>query len=137
MPPRFATAINCIDGRAQVPLIEWVKLHFTADFVDLITPGADGALARQHPEAMLEISRKVALSHRVHHPRVIAVSGHYDCLANPASNEEHREKIHMAVEVVASWGLGVRIVGAWINEWSSVDLVCDTNESSRIRYDLY
>ena len=43
---KFVTAINCIDGRAQIPVIDWLKAATDADFVDQITePSADKALA--------------------------------------------------------------------------------------------
>lgn len=132
---RFATALNCIDGRAQAPLIEWVKLHSGADYVDLITyPGADRALPSGHRETIEEIRWKVFLSRRVHNPKVIAVAAHYDCLANPVSREEHLDLIRESVGVIASWGLAVRIVGAWVNEWNSVELVCDTKEWKSLHY---
>ena len=42
----FVTAINCIDGRVHIPVINWLKASFEAEFVDHITePGADKALA--------------------------------------------------------------------------------------------
>ena len=33
----FATTINCIDGRVQVPVIEYIKLTYGFDYVDMIT----------------------------------------------------------------------------------------------------
>lgn len=42
---RFATAINCIDGRAQMPVNEWVRKNLGADYVDTVTePGVDKAI---------------------------------------------------------------------------------------------
>jgi hypothetical protein len=44
--PKFVTCINCIDGRTQLPVIEFLRRKYDVDFVDLITiPGADGVLA--------------------------------------------------------------------------------------------
>ena len=46
----FGTAINCIDGRVQLPVINWMKATHHVDWVDVITePGADEALASCHP----------------------------------------------------------------------------------------
>ncbi|MFC1892716.1 carbonic anhydrase [Chloroflexota bacterium] len=42
----FATAINCIDGRVQVPVIDWLRRQYGADYVDMITgPGPERFLA--------------------------------------------------------------------------------------------
>ena len=72
----FGTAINCIDGRVQIPVITWMREVLSLDYVDLITqPGADGLLANDAPiaeqlirprveprAAMWELSRKGAAS---------------------------------------------------------------------------
>jgi hypothetical protein len=34
---KFATAINCRDGRTQLPVIEWLKKEYGATYVDMIT----------------------------------------------------------------------------------------------------
>lgn len=33
---KFATAITCIDGRVQQPIMDWVKLHVNVHHVDLV-----------------------------------------------------------------------------------------------------
>jgi len=39
---KFAVAINCMDGRVQTPVAEWMKKHLGVDYVDMITePGVD------------------------------------------------------------------------------------------------
>ena len=43
---KFATAINCIDGRTQRPVSEWIRIQFAIDYVDTIThPGPEKALS--------------------------------------------------------------------------------------------
>jgi hypothetical protein len=36
----FCTVVNCIDGRVQLPVIEFLKNRFGVDFVDCITEAA-------------------------------------------------------------------------------------------------
>jgi hypothetical protein len=80
---KFATAINCIDGRVQTPLLDWVKLHLNVDYVDLITePGPDGALVLS-TDIRARIFEKVSFSVKVHNPAAIAIAGHSGCIANP------------------------------------------------------
>jgi Putative carbonic anhydrase len=39
----FATCLNCIDGRVQIPVIEWITRNKGFKYVDMITkPGIDG-----------------------------------------------------------------------------------------------
>ena len=43
---KFATAINCIDGRVQTPVAEFIKKSYHIDYVDMITiPGPDRVLS--------------------------------------------------------------------------------------------
>ncbi len=46
MKKRFGTVLNCIDGRVQIPVTNWLKENFDVDYVDLITePGIDKVLS--------------------------------------------------------------------------------------------
>lgn len=130
-PERFAIAINCFDGRAQQPVIDWLRLNCNVDYVDLITePGVDKCLAQEVTDVIASIKRKVELGLKVHAASVIAVAGHHDCIANPVSREEHLELISEGVRVVTSWGLPVRVLGLYVNEWRSIDVVVDTDDRS-------
>jgi hypothetical protein len=124
---RFAVAINCFDGRAQVPPMDWLRSTCGVDYIDVITePGAVKCLSEGVPDLIPAIRRKVQLALKFHAPTVIAVVGHHDCLANPVSKEEQWEQIRQGVRVVDSWGVLVRVVGLYVNEWRSIDLVSDT-----------
>lgn len=128
-PERFAIAINCFDGRAQQPVIDWLRLNCSVDYVDLITePGVDKCLAEETSDVVRSIRSKVELGLRVHAASVIAVAGHHDCIANPVSRGEHLELIGEGVKVVTAWGLPVRVLGLYVNEWRSIDVVVDTKE---------
>ncbi|MDX6443028.1 MAG: hypothetical protein QOH71_102 [Blastocatellia bacterium] len=78
-----------------------------------------------------EIVRKVSFSIQHHASNVVAVTGHHDCAANHASREEHIEHILDGVRVVLSYQPNVRVLGLWLNEWESVELVWDTQQQTR------
>jgi S-adenosylhomocysteine hydrolase len=126
---KFGTAVNCIDGRVQAPVADWIKLHAHVEFVDMITfPGADQVLASGNYEMINRIAEKIKISIEVHQSKVLAVVGHFDCAANVVSIEEHKQQVFEGVELVKSWKLGVRVIGLYVNEWNSVDLVYDTDK---------
>ncbi len=128
----FGTAISCIDGRVQQPLSDWMKLYCHVRWVDLVTePGPDKLLAEGPAGTIEAVQQKVLFSVRMHHSEVVAVSGHHDCAANPATVEEHLEQIRRGVEVVAGWDPRVRVIGLWVNESGWVDLVCDHQPTNR------
>lgn len=123
----FATAINCMDGRTQQPVTEWMKREFGVDYVDAITePGADKALTTGPAAQVASIRSRVLISVDGHGSRNIAVVGHHDCAGNPVSKESHLEMTRKAVEVVASWGLSVRVLGLWVDEDWQVEVIADT-----------
>lgn len=131
---RFATAINCIDGRAQIPVMDWLKLHCNVHYVDLITePGPDKTLPYGAAEVVAAIKGKVKLSLHAHESSVVALVGHHGCVANPLSKEEHWAQITEGVRVLITWELMVRIVGLWVNEWHAVGVVCGTQEREAAR----
>ncbi len=130
----FATAITCIDGRVQQPVTDWIKLRFNVRYVDLITePGPDKVFADGNAWVISEMVRKVLFSIEHHQSSIVALAGHDTCAANPVTKEEHRRQIVEGVQVLTSYNLPARIVGLWLNEWGSVDLVCDTTEAQPAR----
>ncbi len=120
----FGTAINCIDGRVQLPVIQWMKEHYPLDHVDMVTePGADKVVAAGTPAQIEIIKAKVCISVQAHGSKVVAVAGHDECAGNPVPKEVHWEQIRQAVQVVHSWDLPVRVVGLWLGDTWSVEVV--------------
>jgi hypothetical protein len=127
----FATAINCIDGRVQRPVSDWMRIQYSVDFVDTIThPGPEKTLT-QGSQATIDIMRaNVDVSVSSHESQLIAIAAHHGCAGNPVSNEEHQAQVRAACRVVAEWGLPVRVVGLWVNEWWQVELIADSADGS-------
>ena len=121
---KFATSISCMDGRIQIPLSKWIKEKFLVDYVDTITePGVDKIVAE---DSNLEsIKSKIGISINAHKSELIVVSGHYDCAANPVSDEDHFSLIKKDVDVISSWNLGVKVLGVWIDNSWNVNLIKD------------
>jgi hypothetical protein len=127
----FGTAINCMDGRAQSPVADWVKMNGSVTYVDMVTiPGPDKALTQDTTGRVAHIREYVGISVNAHHSGIVAVAGHYDCAAYPASQDEHIASIRQAAKVVESWGYGVRVVGLWVNEWFQVEKVYDSADAA-------
>ncbi|MEZ5426759.1 MAG: carbonic anhydrase [Pyrinomonadaceae bacterium] len=124
---KFATALNCIDGRVQTPVFNWMDLHCRVQFVDMITePGADKILVFGDRKKIVSVMEKISFSVQRHNSEAISVVGHFDCMGNPVSFEEHLEQIKKSAEVIQSWDFNVRVIGLYVNEWNSIDVICDT-----------
>lgn len=112
---KFATSISCMDGRIQIPIIQWIKENYSVDYVDTITePGVDQQIAE---ESNLEsLKSKILISTDTHESGLIVISGHYDCAGNPVSDEMHISQIKKSVEVIKSWNLNATVIGVWIDD---------------------
>lgn len=115
---KFATAINCMDGRVQMPVIQWLKENYQIDYVDMVTePGPDKILAENKEKTVVEsIKKRVEISLTKHHSNIIAIVGHYDCAGNPVDKETHIQQIKSAIRTIRTFGFNAKLVGLWVNE---------------------
>ncbi len=124
---KFVTAINCMDGRVQEPVLKWMKAEFGADYVDMITePGPDGIMIAPTTPEQASIKNRVLISVNAHGSRIVAIVGHYDCAGFPVPQEEHVTAVRKCVEIIQSWGLSVRILGLWVGETWEVEVISDS-----------
>lgn len=124
MKKKFGTALSCIDGRIQIPVIKWFKENFEVDYVDLITePGMDKELSQGQWVENERLREKVIISITAHNSNIVAIVGHYDCAANPVCDCKHFMDIVASTHIVKSWGLPVRVVGLWVDEFWHVHVV--------------
>ena len=114
----FGTAINCMDGRVQEPIIDWMKDHYHVDYVDMITEaGPIKYLADEQSSTIVEsIKKRVEISIQKHGSSVVAVIGHYDCAGNPTADKTQLTQIKTSVNTIRNWGISATIIGLWIDE---------------------
>ena len=129
---RFATAINCISGRVQLPVITYMKNTYGVDYVDMITaPGVNKLLAEGIYLTTTELIKKSAdISVNGHGSRLIAIVGHHDCLGNPAANDVQWKQTLTAVRTVDSWAFNARVIGLWVDKTWRVSEVKDETKNS-------
>jgi carbonic anhydrase len=115
---KFATAINCMDGRTQTPVNEWIRNKYGVDYVDTITePGPNKILAENKDKSALEsIKNRINISVNKHKSTTIAIVGHHDCAGNPTDQETQKKHTLEAIKTVSSWGFNVNVIGLWVNE---------------------
>ncbi len=122
---KFGTAINCIDGRTQEPVIDFMKQKYNVDGVDLVTfPGVDGFIFnRENSDVIAFIRNAVAISIEKHESNIIAVVGHFDCAGNPGNREHHYAHIQKSMAEVSSWGFPAQVIGFYVNEKRQIEEV--------------
>ena len=114
----FATAINCIDGRTHLPVIDYMRGQFGVDFVDLVTEPAPNKILSENLDktTVNSIKDRVRISLERHHSNLITIVGHHDCVGNPTGEDIQKQQIVSAMNSVKSWNLDVRIIGLWVDE---------------------
>lgn len=114
-----------MDGRVQLPVINWMMQNLSADYVDMITePGPDKILAEGSAAAQDSIKARVLISVNKHGSDTILMVSHDDCAGNPVTREEHEEQLQQCLMKIRSWKLPVkRVLGAWIDDKWKLEIV--------------
>ncbi len=112
----FATCLNCMDGRVQLPVINWIIENYNVKYIDMITEaGMDGYLADERLD-INDILKKVEISIDLHKSENIFIVGHYDCAGNPVDDITHKKQIYTAVERIKNIFPDLSVVGMWLND---------------------
>ena len=121
----FATAINCMDGRTQLPVNELMRKKYGVDYIDTLTePGPVKILAENAPESLIEsLKTRVAISVEKHGSKAICIVGHWGCAGNPVDKDVQMGQLDKAVATVKSWGYDVEIIKIWVGEdWQAEEV---------------
>ncbi len=121
----FGTAINCIDGRTHLPLINWAREKLKIEFLDMITEaGPDKLLSESKDNLSMEsIKKKIKISIEKHKSKAIIISGHWDCAGNPVGKEEHIKQIQESIRIMKEWNFGCNVFGVFIDEnWKVLEI---------------
>ncbi|MCP4748983.1 MAG: hypothetical protein GY874_23055 [Desulfobacteraceae bacterium] len=115
---RFCTAINCMDGRVQLPVNHFLTKRFNADCVDTITePGPNLILSeRNDPQSVVSIIKRLEISINGHNSAGIAIVGHYDCAGNSAEYGQQIKQLEKAVDFLRGKFASMEIIGLWVDE---------------------
>ncbi|MFZ3131565.1 MAG: carbonic anhydrase [Desulfosporosinus sp.] len=117
----FGTAINCMDGRTQLPVNEYLKNRFKLDFIDTITEPGPVKILAENLAGVASIEQRVKISVEAHGSKLISVVAHHDCAGNPAPKETQLKQLEAALQTVRAWNYQVQCIGLWVDEkWQVV-----------------
>ncbi|MEO1783980.1 carbonic anhydrase [Thermodesulfobium sp. 4217-1] len=113
----FASTINCMDGRTQEPVINWIKDNYDVKYVDMITEAGPIKIISENSDICLinSIKERLNISINIHGSKLIAIVGHYDCARNPENMNTQVMQIRECIKIVKHW-YDVEIIGLWVNE---------------------
>jgi carbonic anhydrase len=123
---RFGTVINCMDGRVQLPVNEYLRAKYGLDCVDTVTEaGPVAVLSEENDSGAAEsIRSRVEISVLKHGSGLVAVVAHHDCAGNPVDEARQLEHLRSAVRTVQSWAFDVEVKGLWVDDtWTVQEIV--------------
>lgn len=115
---KFCTAVTCMDGRIQLPVINYLQKRFKVKYVDVITEAAINlVLAKQEESQIIDaVMDRIRISVENHKSNSLAVVGHYDCAKNPASEEIQFKHTQEAINFIKTKFNNLEIIGLWVDE---------------------
>jgi len=107
--------LNCMDGRVQLPVIEWIKGDSKAKYVDMVTePGMDGILADMD-RPVKQITDKIRFSIDRNNASAVFIVGHHDCRGNPVEGSVHNVQIIAGVKRLKAEFPNMPVHGLWVD----------------------
>lgn len=122
----FACAVNCMDGRVQRAVEDFMKKNYGVDWVDEVTEAGPSKILADNSEKAVVSNIKKRLGISVHHhgTKVIAIVGHFGCAGNPVSKEEQLVHMHQAKKRIENFKLGTEVILLWVDQgWRNAELV--------------
>lgn len=119
----FGTILECMDGRPQRKVGDYLTTSFGVRHLDTITTaGIVRHLAEDTPQtAMLLANLDISIAKHGSHQ--VAVVAHHDCAGNQVSDGTQKQQIAEAVTRIADLYPDVDVVGLWLNEHLIVERV--------------
>lgn len=118
MKQTFATVINCMDGRIQQCVNEYVTNTQKAKHVDTITlAGPSKVISENTKKSMIDnLKFRIDISINTHGSKYIAIIGHFDCAGVEESDKAHMEYIIHSSKIIQEWYEDVTVEALWVSE---------------------
>jgi carbonic anhydrase len=116
---KFATIINCMDGRIQLPVAHWVIKNYKIDYPDTITEAGPVKIIAENKDKTLlkSIQYRLGISINKHKSKYIFLVAHYDCAGNPELKSKQLKQLKKAIKNIGKWGFDVKeITGLWVGK---------------------
>jgi hypothetical protein len=116
---KFGTLINCIDGRVQYPVMDYLKNTYDIDYFDAANEaGPLLTLTKKTDKCrLISLKEQIRTSLEEHDSKFIALVGHHDCTDNPGDREFQEKQMDEALDYLQrAFGKDKTYVGLYVNE---------------------
>ena len=121
----FGTTINCMDGRVQPQVHDYIKTHYNVTYVDTITSAGPSKLLAQNIDVntINNIHERTDISIYQHGSTVIAICGHTDCAGIKDDDETQKVFIQEACRRYRELYPQCIVIGLWLNQKFTVEKI--------------
>ena len=123
---KFGTVVNCMDGRVQYPVLDYLKGNHEPEFYDAVSEAGPLKILSERTDAcrLGSLMEQIRISLEVHGSEFITVVGHHDCAGNPMGREVQEKQMGEALAYLKeSYGEGITYIGLYVNERWEVERV--------------
>ncbi len=119
----FCATINCLDGRTQQPVVNYLMQRFNVKYVDMLTDAGPLGILTKAPESerALLFQERVDTVIRVHDIKELAITGHWDCRGNPVPRETQIEQMGDVVRQYRKLYPQLTIIGLFVGEEGDIE----------------
>jgi hypothetical protein len=116
-----------MDGRVQLPVIEYLMKTLGVEYVDSITEAAPVRWLADAPDSEItrSVMSRIAVSARRHGTKTVAIVAHHDCAGNFHTKQEQLGQLARAVAYIAGTFPDLTVAGLWVDERWEVSEVVD------------
>ena len=121
---KTGTVINCIDGRIQYPVMDYLKQTYAMAFFDSITEAGPLRILTERTDKcrLFSMKEQITTSLEENGSTFIALVGHHDCKDNPINRAKQEKQIDKALEYLGkAYGEKITYVGLYVNEQWEVE----------------
>jgi len=118
---KFGTLINCIDGRVQYPVMDYLTNNYDIDYFDAANEaGPLLTLVKKTDKCrLISLKEQIRTSLEEHDSKFIALVGHHDCTDNPGDRAFQEGQMDEALDYLQrAFGTDKTYVGLYVNgDW--------------------
>lgn len=113
---QFGTILECMDGRPQRKVSDYLSTSFGVRNLDTITTAGTVRHLAEDTEQTKTLLENLDISIDQHGSRKIAVVAHHDCAGNPVSDKTQKEQIVAAMTRLGNLYPDMEVAGLWLDE---------------------
>lgn len=118
------TVINCIDGRIQYPVLDFLKKNYEMDYFDSLTEAGPLKILSERTDKcrLFSLKEQISTSIEENGSRFIALVGHHDCTDNQEERVGQEKQIDKVLKYLKkAYGDEITYVGLYVNEHWEVE----------------